>query len=379
MRSAPRSRIRIGRRQVFWIAVGWAVLGALDALNTLALSQSAYFVPSPSFQYGRLFFVNVLAGILSGLISGTFLVFFLRERFRTKPFGVALLVNSMIISVLNFGIISVLQTTLLSFQYGNFWHPEVLAETTTLLFNRAFYLKTLGYWSVVVFLTIISLHVNEKYGRGILLKMILGHYHRPREEDRIFLFADIKSSTRIAEKLGHILFFQLLNDFFRDITNAVADTSGEIYQYVGDEIVISWPLQQGLHNDNCIRCYYYMREAIQKRANHYQERYGLVPEFKVGLHCGLVTTGEIGVIKKDIVFSGDVLNTAARIQAVCNKFRVSILMSKPLLDHLQLPPHLYHLKRVGIIALKGKVEKVELYTFAEAMRTSYEGLLITAT
>jgi adenylate cyclase len=77
----------------------------------------------------------------------------------------------------------------------------------------------------------------------------------------------------------------------------------------------------------------------------------------------VVTTGEIGVIKKDIVYSGDVMNTTSRIQAVCNKFRVNILMSKYLLDQMRLPSDLYPLKRVGVIELKGKREKVELFTF----------------
>ena len=51
---------------------------------------------------------------------------------------------------------------------------------------------------------------------------------------------------------------------------------------------------------------------------HYQ--YGVVPEFKAGFHVGFATVGEIGVLKKIIAFSGDVLNTTSRIQSNCNKF-----------------------------------------------------------
>jgi len=167
--------------------------------------------------------------------------------------------------------------------------------------------------------------------------------------------------------MGHVKFFSLLNDFFADLTDPVIQTHGEIYQYVGDEVVVSWSMKRGLYHNNCLRCFSLMQEAIEKAAPRYQERYGLVPQFKVGLHTGVVTTGEIGVIKKDIVYSGDVMNTTSRIQAVCNKFRVNILMSKRLLNKLLLPEHMYPLKRVGIIELKGKREKVELYTFEDAI------------
>ena len=211
--------------------------------------------------------------------------------------------------------------------------------------------------------TLIGLHVNEKYGPGILFKLIIGRYHHPREEKRIFMFVDIKSSTTIAEQLGHIRFFDLLNDFFRDITNPIIYTSGEVYQYVGDEVVLSWTIENGVRSANCIRCFYSMQEAIQKNSGKYMEAYGIVPEFKAGLHCGLVTTGEIGIIKKDIVFSGDVMNTASRIQDLCNSYGVKILLSKNLLEILNLPPHDYKPERVGVIELKGKKNKVELYTF----------------
>jgi adenylate cyclase len=170
-----------------------------------------------------------------------------------------------------------------------------------------------------------------------------------------------------------VQFFNFLNDFFRDVTVPIVDTSGEIYQYVGDEIVITWDMKRGLKNANCIRCFFRMQELMLRRSGFYRDKYGVAPEFKAGIHCGAVTTGEIGVIKKDIVYSGDTMNTSARIQAVCNKFRVRMLISKNLLDLLDLPPLQYHPKRVGIFELKGKKQLVELYTFEEAMEPRYVG------
>jgi adenylate cyclase len=368
-------KFKIRLQRLTWIVFFWTLIGALDAMGAYALS-----VGDLAHKRGPANFIgfNVASAFLSSIVSGILLVFYLRDRFQMKSFGFALLISSLVLSVLNFAIFLLTHSLLLSFEYGKEALDPALLARNTALFERPYYIRILVFWSIIAFLTIITMHVNEKYGSGVLLKMILGHYHRPREEERVFMFADIKSSTEIAEKLGHIRFFNLLNDFFNDVTGAIVETRGEIYQYVGDEIVISWTMRNGLRNQNCIRCYNLMQEAILTRSSRYLDKYGLVPEFKAGLHCGLITTGEIGVIKKDIVFSGDVLNTTARIQAVCNKFRVRILMSRYLLDKLNLPPNNFDLKRVGIIELKGKKNKVELYTFQNAMyEDSYENMDIT--
>ena len=188
---------------------------------------------------------------------------------------------------------------------------------------------------------------------------ILGKYHHPKEEVRIFMFADIKSSTTIAEKLGNVRYFQLLNDFFDDITDPIIYTRGEIYQYVGDEVVVSWSMKNGVPNANCLKCFFEMRQALSKKAKTYEEKYGLVPEFKAGLHVGEVTTGEIGAIKKDIVYSGDVLNSAARIQALCNEYHQKLMISEQLWKQLDEPPQ-YKTTNLGQIELRGKEAKLNL-------------------
>ena len=114
------------------------------------------------------------------------------------------------------------------------------------------------------------------------------------------------------------------------MTDAILETSGEIYQYVGDEIVVSWPETKGLQNNDCIRCFIKINETINSNREEYLKRFGFVPEFKAGLHLGEVTTGEIGTLKKDIIYTGDVLNTSARIQALCNQYRARVLISEAL-------------------------------------------------
>ncbi|MBL7791328.1 MAG: adenylate/guanylate cyclase domain-containing protein [Saprospiraceae bacterium] len=368
-----RGQLGIKLRLVAWIAVAWTLMGLLDALNTHALAKSLYMHPTEVYRFKQSLWFSAISAFFAGLLSGSVLLFFLRERVRTKSFGFAILINSLVLSTLNFGITTISYDLFLSLRSGmGPLSPPILQEASALLHSSIYY-RSLVFWSLVVFLTIVFLHVNEKYGTGVFFNLLMGRYHKPREEERIFMFVDMKSSTLIAERLGHIRFFNLLNDFFRDITDPVSDAGGEIYQYVGDEVVISWPIERGLTQANCIRCFYGMREAILKQSQRYREKYGLVPDFKAGLHCGMVTIGEIGVIKKDIVFSGDVLNTTSRIQDVCNRYDVRILLSKYLLDKLHLPPHSMQFMRVGIIELKGKRQKVELFTIEDSDKPAKEG------
>ena len=365
MKILRASWFRIKFRQVIEITLVWTLVGALDALNTHALSGSEFLEQAAGYSFFRSFWVSMLSATFAGLISGPILVFYLRERFRSSSFGFALLINSLLISALNIILTSFTYDFFFNLSFGRSFRMLQEAGQTKVWIGELYYLKNFFFWTIVVSLTIISLHVNEKYGSGVLIRMLLGRYHNPREEERIFMFVDIKSSTTIAEKLGHIRFFNLLNDFFRDITNSIVYTKGEIYQYVGDEVVISWSIPNGVERANCIRCFYNMQEAILKRSDRYLFRYNIVPEFKAGLHCGLVTIGEIGVIKKDIVYSGDVMNTTSRIQNLCNEYNVNILLSKYLMDKLNLPPHDHAPLRVGMIELKGKRNKIELYTFEE--------------
>jgi len=186
--------------------------------------------------------------------------------------------------------------------------------------------------------------------------------HRPAEEvDRVFMFLDIRSSTEIAERLGHVKYFDLLNDFFSDISEPIVRHLGEIYQYVGDEVVISWELENGTQEGRCIECFFAIREAIRRRADHYQQKYGLIPAFKAGLHHGKVTTGSVGTVKKEIVFSGDVLNTTSRIEGLCNRYQVDLLVSQALLSLL---PSTYsgEAREIGSFALRGKREQITLYS-----------------
>ncbi len=204
-----------------------------------------------------------------------------------------------------------------------------------------------------------ALHqVNMLLGEGNLRKFIRGEFYTPREENRIFMFMDLKGSTQWAERLGHMQYSLLIQDCFNDL-GVVVEHVAEIYQYVGDEAVLTWKMKPGLDHENCIQAFYRFKDALQKRAHYYEERYAKVPVFKAGVHGGRVTVTEIGKFKKEIAYHGDPINTAARIQGKCNEFEEELLISEELMHQLQENPFSFDYK--GAICLRGKQEEVGIY------------------
>jgi adenylate cyclase len=313
-----------------------------------------------SYDFLRSITETIFAAIIAGLSIGTFEIFYFQDYFRTKPFGYTVFIKSLIYS---FAMIVLIVVGLLfdqSFNAGkNIFHPEVIEGVAIYLSGSGVWAFVI-YWTAIIILTQIFILMRDSFGYGVLPNFILGRYNKPKEERRIFMFLDLKSSTTIAEKLGHIHYHNLLNDFFDDINDSIIFTKGEIYQYIGDEITVSWTMKNGIENENCLRCFFSIGDKIKSNSTRYSERFGLVPDFKAGLHCGKVTIGEVGVIKKEIVFTGDVLNTTARIEGLCNTYGVKLLVSKKLLDLLQIENR-YLKNLIAEITLRGKKTKNILY------------------
>ncbi len=212
---------------------------------------------------------------------------------------------------------------------------------------------------VVIFIR----QLDRLLGPGVLLRYVTGRYHRPRREQRVFMFVDITSSTELSERLSLEAYYGLVNDFFHDVSRPVLDTRGEIYQYVGDEVVISWKLDRGVEDANCVRAFFQIDAAVRANADRYLTQYGAIPEFKAGLHSGDVIAAEIGDLKKEIVFNGETLNVAARIQGECNRLGRRLLASRSLLDRLDLPAELTA-EPMGAVALRGVGKPTEIVAFS---------------
>lgn len=200
--------------------------------------------------------------------------------------------------------------------------------------------------------------VNLMLGGNNLWKIVQGKFYEPHEEDRIFMFLDLKDSTQHAEKLGHIKYSRLIQDCFNDL-GVVIENEAEIYQYVGDEVILTWQTKNGLRNQNCINAFYSFKNQLLKKQEYYLEKYNCNPIFKAGLNEGIVTVTEVGKYKKEIAFHGDTINTAARIQAKCNEFNQELLISENLKSKLESTSIEFEL--MGNVSLKGKEKEVKIF------------------
>lgn len=187
---------------------------------------------------------------------------------------------------------------------------------------------------------------------------MMGKYRIPKEEERIFMFLDLKASTVIAEKIGHRRYFEFMSDFIADTTAPILNNFGEIYQYIGDEIVVSWKADKDQFDPHCINCFFDIKLRISQAADKYLEKYDVVPTFKAGLHYGSVTVGEVGVIRRDLIFSGDTVNTTAHIQSKCNEYNAELLISTNLLE--KLTAERFEISPLGEVNLKGKRQSIGL-------------------
>ncbi len=127
--------------------------------------------------------------------------------------------------------------------------------------------------------------------------------------------------------------------------------------------VIIFFRETAFRDANCIRVFIEIVAEIHSRRHHYLKEFAHVPEFKAGLHFGKVITAEIGDLKKEIVYNGDVLNTTARIESLCNQFGHKLIASEALVQSLSLPEFIKPIS-LGNISLRGKAEAMPLVALA---------------
>jgi adenylate cyclase len=194
---------------------------------------------------------------------------------------------------------------------------------------------------------IFTYQMSRKLGQGVLWKFLSGRYHHPVMEKRIFMFLDLNNSTRIAEQLGNVAYNSFLNEFFFDITDSIIGNMGNIYRYVGDEVVVTWDLDKHRKGE-WLDAFFDARRCIEERAADYEAGYGIVPTFSAGFHCGEAVVGELGVVKSQISFFGNVLYEGTDIEKACRQFDVRNLISDRLLSVSDLPER-YTVKSMGSI------------------------------
>jgi len=289
--------------------------------------------------------------ILAGFTFGTVQYIYEKLSLTSKSFR-AFMIQSLLIHLCLMICIYFLIFSILSFT-GSIQTNFIEFITTKLV------LANLVYSFVINSVIIILIQINRLLGKGNLKKLITGKFHTPKEEARAFMFLDLKGSTTIAEQLGHLKYSSFIQDCFHFLS-VVDSYNVSIYQYVGDEVVLTWNLDKDDHLEGFIKAFYAYEDVLKDKKTYFETKYGIQPIFKAGLHIGPVTVVEVGNTKREIAYHGDTINVASRIQEQCKNFDSLLLISEKAYERVK---HIkgYTFKNVGEFVLRGRKNSTQLY------------------
>ena len=354
------SKLKIQLTEWILIIVGWILM--LYLYNFMSVWAYRHImtdnVITEYFDSGLIHVELILGGVVFGVLFILINTLTNKTAIRKRSFGSVIFIRSSLY------FLSFVFATLLVYAVYQIFGLFTSKQWDEFLI----YLTPSSVISLVIFLILsillmnFFLEINKKFGPGNLLKMMTGRYHSPKDENRIFMFMDLRGSTGIAEKLGHNKYSQLMQNCFYDLTDVLIKYKASVYQYVGDEVVLSWKVKDGINNLNCLKTYFEFADKLVSRDEFYQKNFKTSPFFKCGLDAGEVTVAEIGEIKREIAYHGDVLNVTARIEKQCTPMKKRMLISEDL--EKILPENLNGFKKetIGEIVLKGKREKTMLYS-----------------
>ena len=210
--------------------------------------------------------------------------------------------------------------------------------------------------------------VHKKFGPRVFWNVLLGKSQEPMEEERVFMFIDLRHSTSMAEELGHTVYSSLLRDYYRLLSNCCEENHGEIYQIAGDGAFLTWKMSSCRKKARPVSCFEDFAEGLRLMGPKFQKKYGVIPAFKAGVHCGKVVATEVGNFGSEMAYHGDVLNTTSRIQGLCTKLGQEFLISEDFYRELHMPiPHGYIDKKEGYFELKGKKHEILLFSLQKPL------------
>jgi adenylate cyclase len=307
---------------------------------------------SPSPMIGAL--IGVVNGLLMGACIAWFELFALRagslRRLASIPFGLLL--------TLKVAVYAVAAATIIAIGPGEqLLGVAVQRDGPTLA-------RTLGFSMAVTLIFVAMLQAARLVGFRTFAALLAGRYHRPRSEKRFFLFVDVVGSTALAERLGPLQVHRYLGRVFTALAEPIAAWRGEIYQFVGDEIVVTWEESEGRTGAAPLRCFFHMRSVLAALGDAFRTHFNTQPELRGAVHFGEVIAGEVGEDRRAIVFHGDVMNVTARLEQVTRETGCRFIISEEALHSLGTVQGL-RCRDLGRLDLRGRLEPIRAVVIDE--------------
>jgi class 3 adenylate cyclase len=174
------------------------------------------------------------------------------------------------------------------------------------------------------------------------------------------LFTDIRGFTSVAEQLAPEELVEQLNAYLEAIVRVIVEEGGVVDKYIGDGIMAVFGAPKARPDDGAraLRAVRRMQDALAAH-NVARAQRGLAPlAHGTGAHYGVAVAGNIGTREHaQYTLVGDVVNVAARLEAMTKDHGAAALVSKELIEaagaHDAVP--------FGELPVRGRSKPVEVF------------------
>ncbi len=187
------------------------------------------------------------------------------------------------------------------------------------------------------------------------------------EIELTMLFADVRGSTNLAEKMSPFQYSQLINQFYVTATEILVKTHGWVDRLVGDQVIgLFIPGFSGAEHTRLA-----VQAALElvERMGHGDNSKPILP-VGAGVHTDIAFVGAVGTAggATDITVLGDAANTTARLSSLAAEGEV--LVSEPALTAMNGDPQRFEKRQ---LSLKGKSNPMNVFVLRTSDKVFFSG------
>jgi adenylate cyclase len=184
------------------------------------------------------------------------------------------------------------------------------------------------------------------------------------EEYVIAMFVDMRGSTNLGERvLAYDVVF-ILNRFFTELSEALAQSHGHYAQFAGDGLMALYGLEPGRKQLACHDALDGAREMFRRIENmnqQLQREFGESVQMGIGIHGGEAIVGTMGPPKTPLLTAvGDNINIAARLEAQTKVLGCDLIVSVSTLETAGID---HGAGAVQEVEVRGRDNQVKIYRF----------------
>lgn len=214
---------------------------------------------------------------------------------------------------------------------------------------------------ILTFVAVSFIMVERIIGQTALGNLLTGKYYRPKEAEFALLLIDLKGSTEIADRIGNQKYFSFLDRFVTEACDPIRANGGEIYKFVGDEIIAYWPADKNADLNGCSLAWNAMVLLFDKLGPSYEAEFGAKPTLRAAMHVGQLVIGQIGQYRQEIAMLGEPMNAASRILALGGERNIELVISETANARIG-NPSAFETHSLGKILLRGCADELELFS-----------------